>query len=211
MYDLFNPSPDLSDNPKNCSGVFNDVSNIEGLKYIPNFISEDEETLLLNSINSETWLSEIKRRVQHYGYKYDYKARTINYSMYLGLIPEWSRNIAERLVNREYLSELPDQIIVNEYHPGQGIASHIDCEPCFGSTIITISLKSPCVMDFINVETKEKIEVLLEPRSLVVINGIARYKWTHGIAARKNDFFRHLKISRYLRVSLTFRNVILNK
>lgn len=208
MFDLFNPFPE--DNLFENNSIFeNDISKIEGLLYVPNFITMAEEKFLLESINSENWLSDIKRRVQHYGYKYDYKARNIDYSMYLGPIPDWSRSIAERLTNEKFIEFTPDQIIVNEYLPGQGIANHVDCEPCFGSTIITISLNSFCVMDFINIKTKEKIEVLLQPRSLVVINGESRYNWSHGISARKTDYFKEKKISRELRVSLTFRNVIL--
>jgi len=189
--------------------VNNNILDIEGLQYIPNFISENEEKELMNAINSEKWLTVIKRRVQHYGYKYDYKARTINYSMHLGKLPIWSMEFANRLVNKNYIKLQPDQIIVNEYEPGQGIANHVDCEPCFGDTIITISLNSYCTMDFINLKTRQKIEVLLEPRSLVVINGESRYLWSHGIPSRKTDFHNNQKINRKLRISLTFRNVIL--
>lgn len=210
MHDLFNQD-DFGSTFLDSLGMKNDTSLIEGLQYVPEFITKEEEINLLQAINSETWLTDIKRRVQHYGYRYDYKARNIDHSMYLGEIPHWSKKIADRLVAMNYLDSLPDQIIVNEYIPGQGIANHIDCEPCFGSTIITISLNSNCVMDFINAETKQKVEVLLEPCSLVVINGVSRYKWTHGIASRKSDLFNGLKINRELRVSLTFRNVLSNK
>ncbi len=207
MYDLFNPYPNNVSDSKMVSEL-NDISKIEGLRYVSNFISVEEEELLMEAINAESWLTDIKRRVQHYGYKYDYKSRNIDHSMYLGEIPHWSNKIADRLVAMNYLRILPDQIIVNEYIPGQGIANHIDCEPCFGDTIITISLNSKCIMDFINTESKQKVEVLLEPRSLVVINGISRYKWTHGIPARKTDQFYGLKFNRELRISLTFRNII---
>lgn len=189
--------------------VSNNILDINGLKYIPNFITVEEEKELFSSINSENWLSDIKRRVQHYGYKYDYKARTINHSMHLGKLPIWSMKFANRLVIDKFIEAEPDQIIVNEYEPGQGISNHVDCEPCFGDTIITISLNSYCIMDFINLKTKQKIEVLLEPRSLVVINGESRYLWSHGIPARKTDVHNNQKINRNLRVSLTFRNVIL--
>jgi alkylated DNA repair dioxygenase AlkB len=113
--------------------------------------------------------------------------------------------------NDDYIAKVPDQVIVNEYLPGQGIANHIDCEPCFGDTIISISLNSTAIMDFINTKTKQKVEVFLEPRSLVVISGISRKIWTHGIPARKIDHFNAQKIERKLRLSLTFREVILNK
>lgn len=195
------------------SQILNSVASlakVSGLKYIPEFIAKEEHQQLWQAINKETWLTDLKRRVQHYGWKYDYKARSIDYSMYLGELPIWAQNIGERLFQAGHLSKLPDQLIINEYQPGQGIANHIDCEPCFGDTIISVSLGSNCVMDFINLKTKEKLEVMLEPRSLVVISGEARHKWTHGIAARKVDSFKGVKSKRKLRISMTFRNVILN-
>ncbi len=191
----------------------NDDSNLDkisGLKYIPEFISKDEHDELCKSINKEVWLTDLKRRVQHYGWKYDYKARSIDYSMYLGELPIWAKTIAERLFHASYLSKIPDQLIINEYQPGQGITNHVDCEPCFGETIVSISLGSACVMDLINLKTKEKIALMLEPRSLVVITGEARHNWTHGIASRKTDNFKGIKTERGLRISMTFRNVILN-
>lgn len=184
------------------------ISKITGLRYVSDFITEKEHIELWEAINKETWLTDIKRRVQHYGWKYDYKARSIDYSMYLGDLPFWVIPIADRLYQSGYLSSFPDQLIINEYQPGQGIANHVDCEPCFGETIISISLGSKCVMDFINLKSKEKIEVMLEPRSLVIISGESRYNWTHGIASRKTDTFMDRKFERQLRISLTFRNVI---
>jgi alkylated DNA repair dioxygenase AlkB len=211
MYDLFNPAPDITIsqndlcNPK----VINDVSMIQGLTYIPNFIDKFEVKNFIDAINSEKWLSDIKRRVQHYGYKYDYKARSIDYSMFLGQLPYWALPMAKRLFNESHIDSIPDQLIVNEYVPGQGITNHVDCEPCFGDTVISISLGSSCVMDFINVRTKQKNEVMLESGSLVVLSGEARHNWTHGIAQRKTDNFNGIKTDRKLRISMTFRKVTL--
>ncbi len=209
MLDLFSHIDERENQFSQESLVNDDISNIKGLKYVKNFITVEEEEMLINSINSENWLNDIKRRVQHYGYKYDYKIRSIDYSMYLGKLPNWSKKIADSLVNQKYIEYEPDQIIVNEYNPGQGISNHVDCEPCFGETIITISLNSYCIMDFINIKTKQKIEILLEPRSLVVINGESRHLWSHGIPARKTDIFFGKRIDRLKRISLTFRNVLL--
>lgn len=186
------------------------IAKISGLKYITNFISKDEHQELWQAINREPWLTDLKRRVQHYGWKYDYKARSIDYSMFLGKLPSWVKSYGDRLFQSGYLLNVPDQLIINEYQPGQGIANHVDCEPCFGETIISVSLGSNCVMDFINLRTKEKIEVMLEPRSLVIISGEARHNWTHGIAARKTDYFNGIKSERQLRISMTFRNVVIN-
>lgn len=210
MYDLFNQPPDSNDLDDNVKlKILNNTSAIKGLTYISNFLTKEDELNLIHTINSQKWLSDIKRRVQHYGYKYDYKARSIDYRMFLGSLPDWLLSIANRLYIEQHIDELPDQVIINEYIPGQGIANHVDCEPCFGETIISISLSSYCVMDFINIRTKEKIDVMLEPRSLVVINGESRHAWSHGIAQRKTDIFKEKKIDRTVRISLTFRKVII--
>lgn len=186
------------------------ISKIGGLSYIPGYISSTEHEHLWQSVNAEEWLGDLKRRVQHYGYKYDYRARYIDYSMRIGELPDWSLSIAQKLYDDGYMPELPDQLIVNEYEPGQGIASHIDCQPCFKDTVISLSLGSACTMNFVNVNTREKVELYLEPKSLVVLTDDARYKWTHGITGKKSDVFKGVKTYRDTRISLTFRNIILN-
>lgn len=62
--------------------------NISGLTYISDFISVQEQDLLLSQIDQQSWLTDLKRRVQHYGYKYDYKARTVGNDAYLGPLPD---------------------------------------------------------------------------------------------------------------------------
>ena len=65
-------------------------------------------------------------------------------------------------------------------------------------------------MDFTSKYDKTmKIPVWLEQKSLVVLKGDARDEWLHGIAARKSDELNGQKHTRGRRVSLTFRNVIL--
>lgn len=184
------------------------VDGVNGLNYVRNFVTKAEHDFILEKINDEVWLDELKRRVQHYGYKYDYQKHEINKSMYIAPLPNWALEIAQRL-HEHYSPTLPDQVIVNEYEPGQGIANHIDCKTCFGDTIISLSLGSPCIMDFINPKQGLKNSLLLEPRSLIVMKGEARYQWAHGIAKRKSDNFEGQVFKRTRRVSLTFRTVIL--
>ena len=108
------------------------------------------------------------------------------------------------------MPETADQVIVNEYEPGQGISSHIDCEPCFKDTIVSLSLGSGCVMNFTNkFNRKHIIPIWLAPRSIVVLRDEARYEWLHGIAARKWDVWGNQRYERARRVSLTFRKVII--
>lgn len=188
----------------------NTPPNIPGLSYIPDFITEHEQKLLLEMIDSAPWLLDLKRRVQHYGYKYDYKKRTVDPSMKVGDLPDWIMQVGTRIKEMNFMEYVPDQVIVNEYEPGQGIAPHIDCEPCFENVIASLSLGSFCLMDFYKKEDlKIKKSFTLKPGSLLVLNDESRYKWLHGIAARKSDMLNNEKHLRERRISLTFRKVIL--
>ncbi|NDE90702.1 MAG: alpha-ketoglutarate-dependent dioxygenase AlkB [Alphaproteobacteria bacterium] len=182
---------------------------IDGLRHLPEYIADEEEARLIDIIDQQPWRHDLKRRVQHYGYRYDYKARMVALALNIGALPDWAAAISARLVADKWMGQKPDQLIVNEYLPGQGIAPHIDCIPCFSDTIISLSLAGPCVMDFSNPVLPQKTSLLLQPRDLIILSGAARYRWQHGIAARKSDLYDGQKINRQRRISLTFRKVIL--
>ena len=186
------------------------INAIEGFKYIEDYISESQHDWLLDQIDKRQWLEDLRRRVQHYGFKYDYKARKVNRDMRIGQLPKWLQKLGQKLYEDGHMLAEPDQVIVNEYEPGQGISSHIDCEPCFANTIVSLSLGSDCIMDFTNRRDKtKKIPVWLAPRSIIVLKDEARNEWLHGIAPRKSDMWEGQKYERQRRVSLTFRKVIL--
>ncbi len=181
---------------------------IPGLVYIPTFIEADTEAALIANIDQQPWLHDLKRRVQHYGWRYDYKSRGITQDLHIGPIPDWLGGLCEHLSADGIFSRVPDQVIINEYQPGQGISAHIDCMPCFGDTIASLSLGSACVMDFTSTTIGKKQSQLLEPRSLLVLSGDARYQWQHAIPARKGDKWQGQSNPRTRRISLTFRTVI---
>lgn len=188
-----------------------EIHKVTGLSYIPNFISQKTQNELIKSIDNENWLDDLKRRVQHYGYKYNYKSRRIDYSMKIGALPSWVLEISKKLCNEGYFNEIPDQVIVNEYLSGQGITKHIDCEPCFEDTIVSLSLLDPVVMNLIDTLDKNNIvPILLEPGSIVVLKDEARYNWLHEIRSRKTHEYFGKKFKLNRRVSLTFRSVIIN-
>lgn len=176
---------------------------IPGLLYYPDFLSTDEERELLAHIDSAPWITELKRRVQHYGWRYDYKARTIDAGMRIGPLPDWAAVLARQLTDEEILPEVPDQVIVNEYVENQGISKHIDGELCFTEPIAVISLLEPWEMVFRH--DNERKGLVLHTRSLLVMTGDARYKWTHEIPHRLHEpgNFRRKR-----RVSVTLRKVI---
>jgi alkylated DNA repair dioxygenase AlkB len=180
---------------------------VPGLKYVAAFLSSSEEAALLDSVDAEPWRTDLKRRVQHYGYRYDYTTRTVDSSAFLGMLPAWAQQTAARLVADGHMSDTPNQLIVNEYEPGQGINAHIDSIPSFGPIVCSLTLGSHCVMELSHIDGGEIERLLLEPASLVVLAGDARYKWRHGIPARTSDTVGDTVLTRSRRVSLTFRTV----
>ena len=176
------------------------------MSYHPNYIDARAEQELLQHIDEQPWITDLKRRVQHYGYRYYYNAGNST-STSLGDLPDWLESYCRVLNASGTFSEKPDQVIVNEYQPGQGIAPHTD-RTRFDRTIASLSLGSACIMNFIHSETSEKLPLLLEPRSLLLLTDDARYLWKHGIAPRKTDRFEGQIIHRTRRVSITFRKTI---
>eukprot|EP01129_Flabellula_baltica_P015199 TRINITY_DN7566_c0_g1_i1.p1 TRINITY_DN7566_c0_g1~~TRINITY_DN7566_c0_g1_i1.p1 ORF type:complete len:211 (+),score=44.50 TRINITY_DN7566_c0_g1_i1:6-638(+) len=183
-----------------------------GLIYHQDIITRDEETTLLEQIDNMTWTpTSISRRVQHYGYKYDYQSRKLDESCQVEDIPDFCDVLIDRLIELEMLNERPYQMIINEYTPGQGIAPHVDKVDFFEERIVSVSLGSGCLMEFSLVADKKvKRDVLLERRSAVLLSGDARFTWKHGIAKRKTDMINGRRVQRDRRVSLTFRKVKLS-
>ena len=90
----------------------------EGLTLVPDFLSAGRQAELLARIDGSPWRSDFKRRVQHYGWTYDYRARRVASADRLGPLPNWLAAEAKRLVAPDRFVTAPDQAIVNEYEPG---------------------------------------------------------------------------------------------
>ena len=184
------------------------ASEIPGLIYRPDFISEDEEAELLKAVHGAEWRTELQRRVQQYGWCYDYKERRINESVRVPEFPDWARELGRKLVDDGLMKVLPDQLIVNEYVGNQGITPHTDHDKDFTERIATISLLETWVMNFQRGSRGRKHPKHLERRSVAVLTGDARYKWKHEIPQRKSEPPMDgvgKRIPRCRRISLTFR------
>lgn len=174
------------------------IPDISGLTYLREYITSDEEKALAHAIDELPWDTSWERRRQLYGATYGPGEQSEQ------PIPAWGRALAERMF-REGISERPfDQMLVNEYEPGQGIALHRDHKP-FDRTVVSLSLLAPCVMDFRQPEDGRKTSLLLERRSLLILSDEARYHWQHGIARRKTDRWQGVVMPRSRRLSVTFR------
>ena len=209
------------------------VSIVPGLGYVPDFISRDEELELVRQIDQMDWSNHWQRRTQYYGRRYlpadevdpsggaprpaQLASRDRRLAAQTGVVdhlPHWAIKFRDRLVRQGVFEHAPNQMGINEYVPGQGIAPHVDYH---GGEVVSITLITGCVMDFERVDAEDnRVDLFdrptsasawLPPRSMVVLKGEARTRWTHGIARRKKDMVDGLAIPRGRRISVTFRYI----
>ena len=186
-----------------------EVATVPGLNFLEGFLTPEEQSCCVRWIDSADgeWRNDLSRRVQHYGWRYDYKGRAITPDMHLGALPDWLDKIAQKLHDETGLFDrVPEQVIVNEYLPGQGIATHIDHRG-FGPTVCMVSLLDDWEMDF-SEHWKDKTPALLQRGSGVLLTGPSRSLWQHGIAPRKSEPLDNGRRDRKRRLSLTFRTVV---
>ena len=185
------------------------VESVPGLQFMKTFLTPEQQDYCVQQVDAavDQWRDDLSRRVQHYGWRYDYKARAITPDMHIGVLPDWLADLAQKLYDETGMFDrVPEQVIVNEYLPGQGIATHID-HPGFGPTVCTISLLDDWEMDF-SENWRDKSPALLQRGSCVLLTGDARSVWQHGIAPRKSEVSDTGRRKRNRRLSLTFRTVL---
>ncbi|PRW57369.1 alkylated DNA repair alkB-like protein 8 [Chlorella sorokiniana] len=157
---------------------------IPGLSCHPDFVSAEEAAELLREADAQQhWQCLARRRVLHFGAAFDYEARDVGAPQQP--IPPAARRIADRI------QQLPgavaiDQLTVNEYGPGVGIAPHVETHAAFTGAIVSLCLGGPAVMVFRR-DGHSPRALFLPPRSLLVMADEARYAWQHYIPHRKSD------------------------
>jgi len=188
------------------------ISKVPGLYYISNLITNSDE--LTKELDKNNWLpitnSANSRKVQHFGYLYDYSSRKINipttpFSNFLTELANELRDICKqlKLIDDNYIF---NQCIVNNYKRGQGISRHTDVK-AYGKVIGCYTIGSGAKMKFVHPKTGIEYEKYVESNSLYIMSGDARHIWTHEMSASTADIVNNIKISRDRRISITFRNV----
>eukprot|EP01062_Namystynia_karyoxenos_P066261 TRINITY_DN60222_c0_g1_i1.p1 TRINITY_DN60222_c0_g1~~TRINITY_DN60222_c0_g1_i1.p1 ORF type:complete len:345 (+),score=80.28 TRINITY_DN60222_c0_g1_i1:76-1035(+) len=202
---------------------------------VEDFISPEVEQELLEFFDAQQWDSALPRRTQQWGWTFDYEEMTVT-----GRgrpLPEVLTGLLERFRGIAHDHQFPaiptpDQMIVNEYTPGQGIHPHIDRD-CFSEVIVSLGLGSHCTMVFDKPQpestggrvsdlsamptwlqqhiqvTATEIPVFFPRRALIAFTSEARWGWTHCIPPRTWDEEpkRGRRVQRDRRVSLTFRRM----
>jgi alkylated DNA repair dioxygenase AlkB len=172
-----------------------------GLCYFPEFISRRDEEMLLVATSDGAWSSHWSRRTQFFGARYTPIERPDEPDRPM---PQWADLLLRVGVERGLFDRLPNQMGINEYLPGQGIAAHVDY---FGGSVASLTLGGGCVMDITRSELSLRVSLWLAPRSIVLLTGPARTVWKHGIARRLSDEVLGRSVRRLRRVSITLRDV----
>jgi alkylated DNA repair dioxygenase AlkB len=178
---------------------------VPGLFLYPDFIDEAKEGQLLNEIDSQTWIVDYLRRLQYYGYRNELD-KPYDLIKFPIPMPSLIEQLSHEIVEQGIILLQPDQVIINEYVPGEGIKPHKD-RAYYENQICGVNLGSSCIMRFIRGANLEVIDVEIPRRSLYVMQDDARKKWKHGIPPRKKDKVDGQVQHRERRVSITYRKV----
>ena len=182
---------------------------VPGLLLYPDFISESMETELIQEIDRQTWVVDYDRRLQYYGYRNELE-KPYNLIPFPVPMPLLIHQLSENLVEQKIVAIPPDQVIINEYSPGEGLRPHKD-RNYFENQICGVNLGSGCIMRFIKISGGDVVDVEVPRRSVYVMQDDARYKWNHSIPPRKKDVVEGNVKHRSRRLSITYRKVIMKK
>ncbi|PMD90497.1 alpha-ketoglutarate-dependent dioxygenase AlkB [Siphonobacter sp. BAB-5405] len=178
---------------------------VPGLFLYPDFIDEAREAQLVHEIDHQTWIVDYKRRLQYYGYRNELD-KPYDLIKFPVEMPSLIYQLSKEIVEQHILLHQPDQVIINEYEPGEGIKPHKD-RNYYDNQICGVNLGSGCIMRFIRGKNLEVIDVEIPRRSLYVMQDEARLKWKHAIPPRKKDVVDGQIQHRERRVSITYRKV----
>lgn len=167
----------------------NDIIAPDGFHYSPDFLTEREEQQLIIDIGSLELHPlifrgfEAKRKVNSYGYDYQFDTRTISigeniplaFNFLLEKISTWLSIPLEDLA----------EVLVTEYPPGSVINWHRDAPPF--DIIVGVSLMSDCRFklrpyDKTKQGRKSIVTIPVRRRSVYIIRDEARTDWEHCIA-----------------------------
>lgn len=140
-----------------------------------------------------------KRKVAWYGEKpFEY-----TYSKITKLALPWTKELLEiKLFTEEKTGETFNSCLLNLYHNGdEGMAWHSDGETDLkkNGAIASLSFGAERKFAFKHKQTKEKVELVLEHGSLLLMKGTTQEHWLHRLPLTKS-------ISKP-RVNLTFRTI----
>ena len=142
-----------------------------------------------------------KRKVAWFGDKeYNYKYSGVTKQAHI-----WTPELLQLKQKIEKISETTyNSCLLNLYHTGEeGMAWHSDGEKTLldNGTIASLTLGAERKFSFKHKQTKQRIDVILENGSLLLMKGTTQKNWLHRLPPTKKVFSP--------RINLTFRTIIL--
>ncbi|XP_044514412.1 alpha-ketoglutarate-dependent dioxygenase alkB homolog 7, mitochondrial [Gracilinanus agilis] len=169
----------------------------------PGFLSAAEEETLRRELDPE-----LRRR----RYEYDHWDEAIHgfRETEKSHWSEASQAILQRVRAAAFppaLAQFP-MVHVLDLHQNGYIKPHVDSIKFCGSIIAGLSLLSPSVMRLVDTQDpQEWLELLLEPGSLYILRGPARYDFSHQILRDEESFFGEHRVPRGRRISVICRSL----
>lgn len=174
----------------------------QGLRYVPDFLTAEEEARLLPLLDA-VQTEEIRMRGQvarrttaHFGWVYGYEAWSLTPGPALPAFLEPVRARAAALVGLP--PEALEETLLSRYPPGASIGWHKDA-PMFGPDVVGVSLGAHSRMRFRRPAQGGGWDTYVQelpPRSAYVLGGESRSVWQHTLSPLKS-----------LRYSLSFRTL----
>lgn len=157
-----------------------------GLFVSPNFVTPESNPRCLALIDSGKWREDLGRLTQQYGARYNYSSRKLDYD-----VPPIAGSVVEPIVQMlqptfATLSksvggkEQIEQVIVNDYQPGQKISKHTD-SPLFGPVVMTYTIGTGTIVTFKRAGHRS-FKVEAENGTVLAMTGESRDLWTHETA-----------------------------
>ncbi|XP_046920029.2 putative RNA/DNA demethylase ALKBH6 [Dermatophagoides farinae] len=162
----------------------------DSIFYISDFLDTDEERKLIDRViqaPKPKWQFLSNRSLQVYG---GYPSTE---GMLAEDLPQWLQVYANSLQKMNIFDgNLPNQVLINRYEPGQGILAHED-GPLYHPVVATINTGSHTVLNFYEKSLTEgrkyRFSLLLWPRSLSILKYDAYKKYLHEIEEIDVDKF----------------------
>jgi alkylated DNA repair dioxygenase AlkB len=184
------------------AALFPSLDFAEGFAYEPQFLSAEDEQLLLGHIrslplaNAQYKEFRAKRRVVSYGGRYDYVSNELNAA---DPIPAFLYPLREKVARWAGRAAADfTHALIAEYAQGVQLGWHRDV-PDF-ELVVGVSLLSACRMRFRRYPPgprEKSIALELAPRSVYRMAGEARWGWQHSVppvpALRYSVTFRTLR------------------
>ncbi|WVZ50046.1 hypothetical protein U9M48_001344 [Paspalum notatum var. saurae] len=211
------------------------VAGVRGLWLCAAFLSAGEQARLLDAMQREGWFIDANNQAMRFGNLPSWALELSAHIREAICVGDVNVGVGAELSNEDDEDACPlpsdllwrepffDQLIANRYKPGEGICAHIDLMR-FDDGIAIVSLESACVMHFSQAETRggaasdtlkqgdsesTKVPVLLNPGSLILMSGDARYLWKHEIDRKQGkQMWDGRELEQHRRTSVTLRKLL---